>query len=334
VDFLVGVIDGMTMCCHLQSKTSKSMLAAVRNFVNLCTKYRWNVSVRCDGEKGFSSLIHELEVPVEVVGPGTHVPPAERKIRVIKERVRAIKATLPYKTSKFLIKWMTLFAVSRLNLLQDQSGHAAIQDVRSPKERFTGVKTDAKTDARIAFGAYAQVYDPNISQINSSQPRTQGALALLPTGNASGSVKFWVISSKQIVTRDKWTELPVPSEVIDAINADATRRGSSTADPSEPEPGVDETSLDAEVSPVQDHVATDDVELSDQNPRGLRLQGWRSPRSPSQRQRSQTPSKRPRLSHKFQTRPDTTYDPGEAYTASPRLRPPRRPLLTSRSRRP
>jgi hypothetical protein len=49
--------------------------------------------------------------------------------------------------------------------------------------------------------------------------RTEGAIALLPTGNLQGSVKLLHLHSKSVVTRDKWTPLPIPDEVTAYIKA-------------------------------------------------------------------------------------------------------------------
>jgi len=53
---------------------------------------------------------------------------------------------------------------------------------------------------------------------NTMSPRTQGAIALLPTGNLAGSVNFYSLNSKRVITRDHWTELSMPDVVIDHLN--------------------------------------------------------------------------------------------------------------------
>ena len=73
---------------------------------------------------------------------------------------------------------------------------------------------------RISFGEYAQVLITDTSLVkNSMQPRTEGAIALLPVGNLQGSVKFYILRSKAIATKDHWKALPMPPAVIDHLNA-------------------------------------------------------------------------------------------------------------------
>jgi hypothetical protein len=44
--------------------------------------------------------------------------------------------------------------------------------------------------------------------------RTQGCIALLPTGNLTGSVKMWCLATDHTITRDQFQILPMPYLVI------------------------------------------------------------------------------------------------------------------------
>ena len=55
----------------------------------------------------------------------------------------------------------------------------------SPLEQFTGMKIDATRDLRVHFGDYCQATVRNPD--NSMRSRTQGCIAMLPTGNLTGS---------------------------------------------------------------------------------------------------------------------------------------------------
>ena len=79
-----------------------------------------------------------------------------------------------------------------------------------PREMLTGEKLDAKVDLRVSFGEYVQTHTPNIVQKNrTSVPRTESAIALLPLGGTTGSVKFFCLGTHSVVTRTKWTSLPM-----------------------------------------------------------------------------------------------------------------------------
>jgi hypothetical protein len=55
--------------------------------------------------------------------------------------------------------------------------------------------------------------------------RTQGMIALLPTGNSTGSVKMLVIATRKIATRDQFTVVPMSVEVCTMLTASALKDG-------------------------------------------------------------------------------------------------------------
>jgi len=66
---------------------------------------------------------------------------------------------------------------------------------------------------QIPFGAYAQVQnDREIT--NTMRSRTTGAISLGATENTQGTYRFFNLSTGELIVRRKWTELPIPQEVI------------------------------------------------------------------------------------------------------------------------
>jgi hypothetical protein len=55
-------------------------------------------------------------------------------------------------------------------------------------------------------------------------PRTSASIALMHTHNANGSVKFFDLNSKKVVTRDRWSEVELTQEIVDRINKIATSK--------------------------------------------------------------------------------------------------------------
>ncbi len=49
-------------------------------------------------------------------------------------------------------------------------------------------------------------------------PRTEGAIALLSTGNLQGSVRFFVLETKAYVTRHQFVILSIPNEDISKLD--------------------------------------------------------------------------------------------------------------------
>ena len=102
--------------------------------------------------------------------------------------------------------------MSRINLVPHKTGLTNL----SPAEVFKGRKINFKTDLRIGFGEYVEAYDPYSD--NTMRPRTQAAISLGPTGNASGSVRFLSLESGRPINRDKFTILPITDIVISRMN--------------------------------------------------------------------------------------------------------------------
>ena len=49
-------------------------------------------------------------------------------------------------------------------------------------------------------------------------PRTTGAIALRPTGNAQGGHYFFSLATGRRLNRNHWTVIPTPADVVQRIN--------------------------------------------------------------------------------------------------------------------
>jgi hypothetical protein len=159
----------------------------------------------------------ELGVEVNVTAKEEHVPEIEQQHRVIKERARAVIQTLPYGS---MPKKMRVALIQNVKFWLNNIPKAG-QDY-SPKDLVCGEQIlNYRTVCRLPFGAYAQVHDDQ-SITNTMTSRTTGAISLGVSGNAQGTYKFMSLRTGDlrtgdIVVRRSWTELPMPSEVIDRI---------------------------------------------------------------------------------------------------------------------
>jgi hypothetical protein len=132
----------------------------------------------------------------------------------------------------------------------------------SPKELFTGVRTDYKKDCKLGFGEYVQVYAEN-DITNTMQPRTFGAISMGSTGNLQGTYLFMSLTTWKTIRRRTWVEMPMPGEVIDLINRKAL---SSTPITSEVEMRIGENIIDDSPTYEEEEVRVDepnDVEVVD-----------------------------------------------------------------------
>ena len=130
-------------------------MSSVQPFLNLYKK-RGFVVQTCLADNEFeilrSSLLN-LGVRLNICAPGEHVPEVERKIRTIKERVRAEITTLPFSKIPPIITVICL--VMWVNFFPPKGG---ISNTLSPQAIVTGLSPNAERHCRLPFGAYAQVH--------------------------------------------------------------------------------------------------------------------------------------------------------------------------------
>ena len=200
----------------LESKATSNLRLALNKHLGFLYKHNYRVGcVSSDNESGLPALEPELAakgIRIEFAAPGQHVGAIERQIRDMKNKCRAIISSLPYALSKMLIIWLVLFVVTRINMLPRGTSTTRI----SPTEAVQGRKLDYKRHIRVAFGDYAQFTDTDLD--NTMSPRTRGGIVIAALNTGNGSVRFYALDTKKIVTRDKFTVLPTPTHVINHMN--------------------------------------------------------------------------------------------------------------------
>ncbi|KAI2498800.1 Reverse transcriptase (RNA-dependent DNA polymerase) [Fragilaria crotonensis] len=142
----------------LTNRKSETIFKAITHVHQTYAKRGFHIEViLMDGEfdkDGLVGDVAELGITINCVAAEEHVPEIERHIRTIKERSRSV------------------FPCPE-----------GISDVLSPRAIVVGSTIDYATHCKIEFGAYVQTHEPHD---NSMTPRTTGAIALRPTGNAQG----------------------------------------------------------------------------------------------------------------------------------------------------
>ena len=103
-----------------------------------------------------------------------HVPEIERRIWVVKERVRAIVYSIPFNMlpAQVLIH-VVLFVAKQLNMFPMKGGVSAHL---SPKQIMLGEMADFKY-CKMGFGPYCQFHEEDQPR-NSLKARTRGAIFL------------------------------------------------------------------------------------------------------------------------------------------------------------
>ena len=178
------------------------------------------VFIKGDGEfKPLEEKMSELfgGLTMNLASANEHVPDIEQKIQVIKERVRAVVYSMPVNAlPPLVVVHAVLFVTKQLNLFPVKGG---ISTQFSPRQIMTGEVVNYKF-CSVPFGCYCQISNEGTPR-NSMLARTEGALALRPSGNAHGEHKFWTLNTGSIVVRGQWVRLPITDTVIARIDSKA-----------------------------------------------------------------------------------------------------------------
>jgi len=220
IPFLLNVLTPIRMmfAAKLKAKTTQSLFSALTGQIGDIKAKGFKPSkLKCDPERGFTAmkdiLSEEYGVSVDTVGTGEHVRVVERGIRTIKERVRGIVNTLPYKLCSVLLVFLVLFCVSRINMTPSK----AATTILSPWERFHQRKLDFSKNLKAGFGEYCQAHDNDTD--NTLKSRTTGALTVFDTGSRDGTWYLFNLNTRKLIRRRKFTILPMPDIVISYLNA-------------------------------------------------------------------------------------------------------------------
>lgn len=221
--FLLSLVDpmGLLLVTHIKSRKAEKVYELLSSHVNALHDRGFAVKfIVVDPARELVALAHRgvNGVAVKLVGPGVHVQKAERAIRTIKERCRAVIHSLPWTLPYNLIPDCVYFVVIRLN----QVARRSVGPV-APVVAFTGRKVDYSKDVRLGFGDYVQVKTRPLRS-SSMEARTRGCICLYPAGTLTGTHVFYSLDKGSKVHADQWTALPTPDIVIREMNECAARQ--------------------------------------------------------------------------------------------------------------
>jgi len=197
------------------SETYKSIYGALEKIIKIYRHYGFSVThILGDGQ--FEFLDPSKIAPgitLNIVTRGEHVPEVERYIRTVKERTRSVYNSLPFK--RFPTKLIVEIVYAQIFWLNSFPSDSGLSRTQSPRVLMTGTGIDYNLHCRLECGSYVQTHEEHG---NNMAPRTIGALALRPTGNVQGGFYFYNLATGCIISRRRWTSLPMPVEIINVVH--------------------------------------------------------------------------------------------------------------------
>ena len=138
-----------------------------------------------------------------------HVSKIERRIRTVKERMRAVLSGLPFrKLPKVMIRGLATKVKNMINKFPVRKG--GVSPTLSPEEIVEGKRKLDGNRRRINFGQYAEVYD---GTTNTVANRSIGGIAMYAT-NARDGFAFMCIETGRCRHSNNWIEKPITEDVI------------------------------------------------------------------------------------------------------------------------
>ena len=227
--FVNGVRFFLTIARHLQFATCEMIgnakIATIVSSVGQVTKIYSkrgftvdNINMDIQFEPARTEL-ESLKLNTNFVSRDEHVPEIERFIRTVKERVRGIQCTLPFKRYPArLTAELVMTQIFYWNALPKSTG---VSPSLSPRAIVTGLQINY-AHCQLRFGKYVQTHEETNN--DTGKERTTGAIALRPSGNQQGGYRFYSLTTGKVIRRNRWTALPMPNEVVDRVHKLSRRK--------------------------------------------------------------------------------------------------------------
>ena len=206
-----------------QPCTSRGRLQILRKLAEVQHKYHrrgFNITdYHADNE--FDKIADDLlPATTHIRAALQHTERAERSIRTLKERVRSMVYSTPYRRMpRIMIKKMVQGANDYLNYIPSENAIGGWN--MSPAGIVDGKGAINCDLLKLQFGAYVQLYR---GTDNTTTSRSVGAIALTPSNEQGG---YWFMSLKtgHKLHGYKWVELPISDEVIRRVEQLAAEQG-------------------------------------------------------------------------------------------------------------
>ena len=208
------------------NKKSNSYYEAIDMTLRLYNSAGFTITkITCDNE--YRSLVNsikdDLNVDVEYVNAQEHESVAERNVRTIKERMRTIYHSLPYKyLPKLILEYMCYEAATKLNIFPAKHGVSAHY---SPYVIMHRKPLDYNVHFQARFGEYV-LADHEANPKNTLAPRKLDTIYLSPNYKSNGGHFLYHIQTDKVITRGGRLHIAeMTKNIVDLIDKRGERQG-------------------------------------------------------------------------------------------------------------
>ena len=202
----------LTISNKLTSKNGKEILKVLNKQIALVKSRGFHIEdIVTDAESGIQHIADEIRrsgISITILGQGESAVHCESKIRRIKERIRAVIHTLPYRIPDQWIQYLVYYVVNRLNMTVT-SGN---DNTNNPWSLFYGRRINYKTDLKAGFGDYLQWTTAKVD--NTMNPRSYGGIALYDTSDSYGNWWIYNFETQKVLRRNTFVIKPITEQII------------------------------------------------------------------------------------------------------------------------
>jgi hypothetical protein len=166
-----------------------------------------------DNERALFGDMNGMGVHVVTVGAGQCAHEIERTIRTLKDVIRSIWHSVPYRVPDIMLIPVIISACKKLLLFPSASTRT---DNQSPFQAMEGRNIDLKRDVGPQFGSYCEVAARSMT--NGTDARTGTCVYLNSRLNGTGTHIFLTLDTQQVISANHYVVLPITDLVIQTIN--------------------------------------------------------------------------------------------------------------------
>lgn len=207
----VGQRHRLIVVSRLRSKHVEEIEVAWRAQVSIYRQHGIQVNdLFTDNEANLGasrSVLAELGINLIQQPSGAHEPYCERRVRVVKERMRAVLHDLPFDLPARLYWRLLLWVVQGINITPDTLN--VPEDIRSAYERVVGLKINLKRLCNWSFGQPVMYHIDNHDRCNTEV--RSGTGIVVGREFIGGDLSIFDVSKRSFLTRKQAVKIPLSS---------------------------------------------------------------------------------------------------------------------------
>ena len=212
-------VTGFVLCGRLKSKRSADVIEMIRRVRAKYISFGWTVrNLRTDREIVFVSIepaINEMGIRISFTAPDRHEKRTERTVDTIRSKARATQSGLLYKLPAKCMPYLITHVCSSHNSVPNERSGSS----RTPRNMVTGSKINVGISLKDPFGTLAMFKCPTTDhETNEDSPRSECGIIIGKDFQSKGAVHVYLLNSGEIVTRQKYTVIPVTQEIIEKFD--------------------------------------------------------------------------------------------------------------------